>query len=452
MPVSEAHYRELIDDLDSVVAYEATAGGENFVIRVFNPAAACLEGTTPEAVIGRLVTEAIPSAAASGLLDALRRVWKTGQSERLPTSFDEEHRLSGRRESYIHRLPSGWLVAAYDDVSERTRAEQAAAERAHFLEQLLEAIPVAVFYKDTAGRFLGCNTAFSSLVNRSREEIIGKAVLGVYEGAISERNSAADREALAHPERQIIYEQRVPGVDGRQLTVRTQKGVFSDIDGAPAGIVGVDLDVTEIREAEKELAASAVQLRLSLKAAVAALGATIEMRDPYTAGHQRRVAELARAIAAELGWREARLETLQTAALLHDIGKIVVPAEILAKPGRLTESEMALIRQHAAAGADIVVDIDFEGGMAEIIRQHHERLDGSGYPSGLRDGEILPEARVLAVADVVEAMISHRPYRPSLTIEEALTEIENGSGLRYEAPAVAACVRLFRERGFKLSS
>ncbi len=253
MHVSEAHYRELIDDLDSVVAYEATAGGGNFVIRVFNPAAAYLEGTTPEAVVGRLVTEAIPSAAASGLLDALRRVWKTGQSERLPTSFDEEHRLSGRRESYIHRLPSGWLVAAYDDVSERTRAEQAAAERAHFLEQLLEAIPVAVFYKDTAGRFLGCNTAFSSLVNRSRKEIIGKTVLGVYGGAISERNAAADREALAHPERQISYEQQVPGVDGRQLTVRTQKGVFSDIDGAPAGIVGVDLDVTEIREAEKEL-------------------------------------------------------------------------------------------------------------------------------------------------------------------------------------------------------
>ena len=134
---------------------------------------------------------------------------------------------------------------------------------------------------------------------------------------------------------------------------------------------------------------------------------------------------------------------MRTAALLHDIGKIVVPAEILSKPGRLSDTEMLLIRQHAGAGAEILADIEFEGDVAGMVRQHHERLDGSGYPAGLTDGDILPEARVLAVADVVEAMVSHRPYRAALPLETALAEIEQGSGRRYDAqsprPASVSC-------------
>jgi putative nucleotidyltransferase with HDIG domain len=232
--------------------------------------------------------------------------------------------------------------------------------------------------------------------------------------------------------------------------VRTHEAVYHDLSGRPVGIVGTDVDVTLIRGAETELAASAVQLRLTLKAAVAALGATAEMRDPFTAGHQRRVAELACAIASELGWRESRIETLRTAALLHDIGTIVVPAEILSKPGRLTEPEVQLIRRHAAAGADTVAELDFEGAVAEMVRQHHERLDGSGYPAGLRGAAILPEACVLAVADVVEAMISHRPYRAALPVEVAMAELQEGAGGRYDAAVCAACMRLFREKGFTL--
>jgi putative nucleotidyltransferase with HDIG domain len=259
---------------------------------------------------------------------------------------------------------------------------------------------------------------------------------------------ASDRKLLAHPQRSQEYEESVPAADGDSRSVLTHKAVFSDVDGTPAGIVGVNLDVTEIRQAQQELAASAIQLRLTLKAAVSALAATTEMRDPYTAGHQRRVAELAVAIAGELGWQEERIETLRTAALLHDIGKVVVPAEILSKPGRLTEIEISLIRNHARAGAETVADIDFEGGIADMILQHHERLDGSGYPAALRGAEILPEARVMAVADVVEAMVSHRPYRAALPVESALAELEDGAGVRYDDAVCAACIRLFREKGF----
>ncbi|HEY5471631.1 MAG TPA: HD domain-containing phosphohydrolase, partial [Candidatus Limnocylindrales bacterium] len=193
------------------------------------------------------------------------------------------------------------------------------------------------------------------------------------------------------------------------------------------------------------------QVRQALAATVAALSATTELRDPYTAGHQRRVAELAGAIAAGLGWDEARIEMVTTAGLLHDVGKIIVPAEILARPGRLSELEMEIIRGHAAASAALIAGIEFGGPVAAIVNQHHERLDGSGYPQGLRGENILPEARILAVADVVEAMSSHRPYRPALGMEVALAEVREHAGVEYDADVVAACARLIEEEGFEFT-
>ena len=184
---------------------------------------------------------------------------------------------------------------------------------------------------------------------------------------------------------------------------------------------------------------------------VAALGATVAMRDPYTSAHERRVAELATRIATRLSWSVEAVERLRIAALVHDIGKITIPAEILSKPSRLTETEFALIKSHSAAAYEILAPIDFGGPVADIVLQHHERLDGSGYPQGLRSDEILPGARILAVADVVEAMVTHRPYRPALPLEQALAEIEGGAGSRYDAAASETAVRLFREEGFAFS-
>jgi putative nucleotidyltransferase with HDIG domain len=203
--------------------------------------------------------------------------------------------------------------------------------------------------------------------------------------------------------------------------------------------------------AEEGLIALTERLRGSLAATVAALAAMTELRDPYTAGHQRRVAELACAIAAELGWNESRIEPLRTAALLHDIGKIVVPAEILAKPSRLNDAEMQLVQQHAGAAADAIAAIDFGSDVATMIVQHHERLDGSGYPGGLRGDEIVPEARLIGVADVVEAMSSHRPYRAALPIAATLAELADGAGSRYDAALCDVVIALFREERFTFS-
>ncbi|MBI2960891.1 MAG: GAF domain-containing protein [Betaproteobacteria bacterium] len=190
-------------------------------------------------------------------------------------------------------------------------------------------------------------------------------------------------------------------------------------------------------------------LRKSLEDSIQAIAATVEMRDPYTAGHERRVGDLAAAIAREMGLADDRIHGIRLAASIHDLGKINVPAEILAKPGKLTNIEYLLIKTHAQAGYEILKDIEFPWPIAAIVWQHHERLDGSGYPQGLKDGEILLEARIMAVADVVEAMASHRPYRPSLGIEAALAEIERGrAAAAYDPAAVDACLRLFREGRF----
>jgi putative nucleotidyltransferase with HDIG domain len=195
----------------------------------------------------------------------------------------------------------------------------------------------------------------------------------------------------------------------------------------------------------------AESLKQSLEDSIQAISTTLEMRDPYTAGHEKRVAKLAMAIARVMGLDEERIHGLYMAGIVHDLGKIRVPAEILCKPGRLNDIEYSLIRMHPQAGFDILKDIKFSWPIAQIVLQHHERLDGSGYPQGLEGDHILLEARIMAVADVVEAMGSHRPYRAALGIGRALGEIESGRGTIYDGTVVDACLTLFRERAYELA-
>ena len=194
----------------------------------------------------------------------------------------------------------------------------------------------------------------------------------------------------------------------------------------------------------------AEQLRASLEEALQAIAATVEKRDPYTAGHQRRVAQLAVDISREMGLLEDKVHGIRLACIVHDLGKIHIPAEILSKPATLSEIEYSLIKTHTQTGFDILKEIAFPWPIAQTVLQHHERLDGSGYPQGLKADEIILEARILAVADVVEAMSSHRPYRPGLGLDAALEEIRGNRGILYDANAVDACIRLFRERQYKL--
>jgi putative nucleotidyltransferase with HDIG domain len=200
---------------------------------------------------------------------------------------------------------------------------------------------------------------------------------------------------------------------------------------------------------EEKVQQRTLQVRKTLSGVIQAIIKITELRDPYTAGHQRRVAELACAVAIEMKRPAEEIEVLQIAGSLHDIGKIYVPAEILSKPGRLNDIEVAIIRTHCQAGYDILKNIDFPGPIAHIILQHHENIDGSGYPAGLSNGEILIESRIMRVADVVEAMSSDRPYRPALGTEKSIDEIKKNRGILYDSRVVDACLALLEKNDFK---
>jgi len=207
---------------------------------------------------------------------------------------------------------------------------------------------------------------------------------------------------------------------------------------------------TEREEAEKELKESFGKLRKALNGTVNALTEILQRRDPYTAGHQIRVAKLACAIAREMGLSEDRIEGIRIAGLLHDIGKITLPSDILARSGQISTLETDIIETHAQVGYEIIKTIEFPWPVLDAVLQHQERLDGSGYPSGLSGDKIILEARILAVADVIEAMSSHRPYRPTLGMDMALKEITENRGIRYDPDVVDACLRLINEQGYTI--
>ncbi len=208
-------------------------------------------------------------------------------------------------------------------------------------------------------------------------------------------------------------------------------------------------EIARRKRMEKQLVKNIERLRRSIENTIAAIATVTEIRDPFTAGHQRRVAQLACAIGEELGLTKKRIERLRLAAMVHDIGKINIPTEILIKPIHLSKAEYEIIESHPQIAYDILNGIEFSRPIARIVLQHHELFDGSGYPHGLSGYEIMLEARILAVADVVEAMASHRPYRPAFGIGETLEEIIHHKGTKYDPIVVEACLRVFYEKGFK---
>jgi PAS domain S-box-containing protein/putative nucleotidyltransferase with HDIG domain len=355
----------------------------------------------------------------------------------------------------VHQPSSGGRLSREELRAEFTHAREQITDleadrwQSHerLIDSLAEHLQDGFSLLSPEGVHLDVNSALCAMVGYTHEELIGV-------GLPHPHWPPEERERIADDMRRSLGE--APGSveltfmrkSGERFPVLLAPSALRDEAGEPVCIFATIKDISELKRAQTELAASNAHLARALDGTVRALGATVDLRDPYTAGHERRVAMLSEAIAARLGWEGERLAALRMAALVHDVGKIAVPSEILSKPCRLSETEFALIRQHPRVGRDLLTSVDFELPVAEIVHQHHERLDGSGYPAGLRGDEILPEARVVAVADVVEAMISHRPYRPALPLEEALAEIADGA--RYDAVAAAVCRRLFEEEGFTL--
>jgi PAS domain S-box-containing protein/putative nucleotidyltransferase with HDIG domain len=315
---------------------------------------------------------------------------------------------------------------------------------------LIDALPVPVFYKDSEGRYLGCNSSFEKFFGRKREHLTGKSVYDLSPKEIADTYHEKDLALLQNPGIQI-YESIVKDMGGVVHNVIFHKATFPNMDGSVGGLIGAILDITERKKAEEELQKTLESLRKAVGATIQVMVSAIEMRDPYTAGHQLRSANLARAIATEMGLPQDKIDGIRMAGSIHDIGKLSIPAEILSKPTKLTNLEFSLIKEHSQIGYEMLKNVESPWPLAQIVYQHHERMDGSGYPRNLKGDEILMEARIMAVADVVEAMASHRPYRPSLGIDAALVEIEKNKGTQYDNTVADACLRLFREKGYQLT-
>jgi putative nucleotidyltransferase with HDIG domain len=219
-------------------------------------------------------------------------------------------------------------------------------------------------------------------------------------------------------------------------------------DGKIIAVEGIMRDITERKRTEEEAKRGTEKMVKAMEDTIQAMAMIVEMRDPYTAGHQRRVTQLACSIAREMGISEDRITGLRLAGLIHDIGKVRVPAEILTNPDGLSEAEFTMIKMHPTIGYEILKTIDLPWPVAQIVYQHHERMNGTGYPLGISKEDIVLEARILAVADVVEAIASHRPYRPALGIDVALDEISKRRHKLYDSKVVDTCLKLFRKKGF----
>ena len=305
----------------------------------------------------------------------------------------------------------------------------------------------AIYIGSTEGELNDFNQSTLDLFGYSREEMIGMSTKSVFVNA-DEYNKFQEEIAQKGSVREFGAKLRKK--DGAEMDCLITSTVRLARDKTILGYQGIIRDISELVSGRRQLEKTLTELREALGGTIEAMALTVETRDPYTAGHQRRVSNLARAIATEMGVSEDQIQGIRLAGVIHDIGKISVPGEILSKPGKISKNEFGIIKEHPQVGHNILNTVDFPWPIAQIVLQHHERMDGSGYPDGISGENILLEARILAVADVVEAMASHRPYRASLGIDIALREILKNRGFFYDPNVVDACLRLFNEIGYRL--
>jgi PAS domain S-box-containing protein len=333
-------------------------------------------------------------------------------------------------------------IWVFEDITERKFAELRLERRETYFRALIENCNDVMMVVDAASVVKYESRGIERVLGYTAAERTGRSSLELVHPDDVAKVRAAYQRILRGESQHIAVEFRMRHKDGNWRTVEGIGSGAFDIDGEKVGVVNLH-DVTERRRGEQ-------RLLKGMEGAISAIAAAAELRDPYTAGHERRVADLAAAIGHELGLPEERVHGVHLAGVVHDVGTIRVPAEILVKPSRLSDLELAMMRLHCQAGYDVLKNIDFPWPIARIVLQHHELLDGSGYPLGLKGEEILLEARILGVADAVEAMVSHRPYRPAVAIDAALAEIVMGRGTKFDPRVVDACLRLFREKGYVL--
>jgi PAS domain S-box-containing protein/putative nucleotidyltransferase with HDIG domain len=342
-----------------------------------------------------------------------------------------------------------FFVATVADITERKHTEERLAAAAAQFQGLVEQSIAGIFII-VDGRFAYVNPRLAEILGGDPADLIGhNAIEYVVKSDQALVRASLERCSSGENESQLIA---FLGRRRNGSTVDMGAHINRAKHGGQPAVIGVVQDISDKKHAEAKIQDYIQKLERGMLGTIKAVSVMSELRDPYTYGHEQRVGDLSGAIAAEMGLDAQVVKGLQIAGYVHDIGKIVVPAEILAKPTKLTKAEFELIKSHPEQGYEVLKEIDFPWPVAQVALQHHERLDGSGYPQGLKGDQILLEARILAVADVVEAMAAHRPYRASLGIDAALEEVRKYRGVKYDSAAVDACVRLFHERSYALKT
>ncbi len=345
-----------------------------------------------------------------------------------------------------HAALSSQSAELHTEITERGKVEQALRDSEQRFRLLIEK-SLAGMFVSRDDQYLYTNPRLDQILGYGPGQLVGMRGSDMVRPEDLPVMIAA-RQQLRDGASTAAYEVHMNRLDGSVVELGVQL-VLAEFEGQRT-TVGMVQDIGERKRAQNEIKGYIARLEHTTESTLRAVALMIEQRDPYTAGHQRRVGELAAALGAEMGLSEHTVKGLRLTGYVHDIGKISVPAELLSKPSKLSAIEFELIKSHAQSGYDILKNVDFPWPVAEVILQHHERPDGSGYPRGLKGDTIILEARVVAVADVVEAMTLHRPYRHGLGIERALAEIEHGRDKRYDAAVADACLRLFRDKGFVL--
>lgn len=460
---SQTHYQYLVQSSPDIIYTLDTQGRFSFVSR----AAEHILGYWPSELVGRHYSEIVhPDDRAT----AENRFNERRSEHRQPAVYEirllRSERIGGNgdRTAYAEVKAKGvWgdpvggdgspgseFQGTYGVARDNTRRRQAEKElrrQQTFFRQFFDNSPEAIAIVDTGNTVRGINRSFETLFQYPASEAEGKDLhdLIVEPGMLD--------EALGYS-RDVLEKGRLRTevVRRRRDGTRVEVGLSAypiELEGDQMGMYASYVDISEKKTAEKTIQETLAKLRGSMGTVIQVMVSTVEARDPYTAGHQQRVANLARAIARSMGLPAEVIDGLRMAGAIHDLGKIKIPAEILSNPAVMSEAEFNLIKVHPRIAYDILRTIEFDWPVAEVVYQHHERIDGSGYPRGLSGRQICLEARILTVADVVEAIASHRPYRPALGLDTAMEEITSRRGVRYDPEVVDTCVNLFGSGGFR---
>ena len=431
-------------------------------LRLLNisPSVEKLLGYKPEELIGRTIgemTDLTPYESTKVVSDVAHTL-AAGDGETFIYEFitkDGIKKFFETTGSSIKRNGKGSAaIFVARDITERKEAEEWLIRERSMIDRIMKTSPAGITVVDRAGRIVFANKRAEEIYCLANKELMQMTV-----EAFTQRITDFDGNPLSD-EQQPFFMVMATGkpiygvhhafeLNGRRAFLSINGAPILDAQGSISEVVFTIDDITQYRQAEEKIEQNLEKLQQSMRDTVKAMSMIVETKDPYTAGHQEHVAGLAVAIAEGLNLPAEQISGIEMAGAIHDIGKIYVPAEILSKPSRLSDIEMGLIRTHSQAGYDIMKDIYFSWPVAKMILEHHERMNGSGYPHGLSGNDILMGAKILAVADVVDAMSSHRPYRPAPGIDKALEEISANKGILYDPEVVAVCLKLFREENYK---